>query len=456
MKQSISHSQNPTKVLFLAWGYSIHARRRIQIFLDDPSFKVAVVSTHAYNFPGAKNIILEGIPSETNHPDKINSSATNSFLQNVRKKIDILRHILDPRPFIIFYRILSSEGKKSWGGHLLALLSFFSIPRQRYRMLNDLKILRSSIREFKPDVIFLQTLIYPCYLALFLPSSIPMIITFWNGDILWWTQWDGIERLVKKQLVRKGTQRAKAITVNSQDAYNVCLQYGVEESKVHLIHYPGVDLDRFKPSDKNTARDDLNITSRYVILSPRGLGEYLNTEIILEAASLVLKKHPDTLFIFLSGSNTEIIRHQDIALKLGISSQCRWEGYVSWENMPLYYNAADVMVSISSQDSLPNCMLEAMACNLPVIMGDIPQIRKWITDRDNGFLIPPLDVEALANTISFILNNQAQNIAITQKNAHLVSQEFDSRVCSDKMRYLTHQIANNKHISIGGSNNGKA
>lgn len=42
--------------------------------------------------------------------------------------------------------------------------------------------------------------------------------------------------------------------------------------------------------------------------------------------------------------------------------------------MPDYYACADVMVSISSHDSLPNCMLEAMACGIPVVMGDIPQI----------------------------------------------------------------------------------
>src|SRR4030042_4298500 len=47
-----------TKVLFLAWGFSIHAYRRIQLFVDDPEFEVAVVSTHDYNFTNARNILL--------------------------------------------------------------------------------------------------------------------------------------------------------------------------------------------------------------------------------------------------------------------------------------------------------------------------------------------------------------------------------------------------------------
>ena len=50
-----------TKILFLAWGYSIHAQRRIQIFVDDPLFDVTVVSTYNYRFSGATTIPLSGV-----------------------------------------------------------------------------------------------------------------------------------------------------------------------------------------------------------------------------------------------------------------------------------------------------------------------------------------------------------------------------------------------------------
>src|SRR5215831_10209648 len=43
-----------TRVLFVCWGESIHARRRVQLFIDDPRFEVAVVSTYDYGFQGAR------------------------------------------------------------------------------------------------------------------------------------------------------------------------------------------------------------------------------------------------------------------------------------------------------------------------------------------------------------------------------------------------------------------
>jgi hypothetical protein len=62
----------PYRLLILCWGYSIHARRRAQLFIDDPRFEVTVVSTHNYAFEKAENVLLTAArraagaaPSET-------------------------------------------------------------------------------------------------------------------------------------------------------------------------------------------------------------------------------------------------------------------------------------------------------------------------------------------------------------------------------------------------------
>ena len=101
----------------------------------------------------------------------------------------------------------------------------------------------------------------------------------------------------------------------------------------------------------------------------------------------------------------ELERHQLRTHNLDIEKNFRWDGQVPFDMMPIYYCAADVMVSIASNDSLPNCMLEAMACGIPVIMGDIPQIREWVNDGVNGFLVPPRDPIALSESILKVFEN---------------------------------------------------
>lgn len=400
-------SPRPVRVLFLAWGYSIHARRRIELFATDRSFDIAVASTHQYGFADAWNIPLTGAVPETEEVACPDDGGPAGRVRRAGRAV--LQRVTAPaRRFV---------GRRTLLGEIV-------------RSLRDIRILREAARTFRPDIVFLQTLLYPCYLAYFLPRHLSVIVTFWNGDVTWWAQWNGIERRFKKRIVLHGVRRARAITVNSQTARDACLRYGAAPDKVHLIRYPGVDLTRFRRSSKEEARKRLGIRARRTVLCPRGLGGFLNSDVIVEAAVHVVGNYPETLFLFLSGNGGEVERekHALRAVALGIDGHCRWEGQVPWESMPLYYSASDVMVSVSQNDSLPNCMLEAMACGVPLVMGDIPQIREWVSDGDNGLLVPPRDPAALAEGILRIfVNTDDLTGRFAEKNLEIVRREFDAR-----------------------------
>lgn len=408
-----------TKVLFFAWGDSIHARRRITIFAKDPALEVGVISTFAYEFENAKNFDL-------------------SFSEHVAKKIirmSLLRKIIRKILIQLIHPILRHFDKDI-------------TKADCYRWIAHAQLVKDYTRQFKPDVIFLQTLLYPCYLSFLLSKRIPTIITFWNGDLTWWAKWNGIERTLKKQVVLHGIKRAAAITVNSEAAFNACLKYGATKDKVKLIRYPGVNLDLFKPqSDRFELRKRLELRHEKIVLCPRGLGGYLNSDVIIEAAAMVVKQFPDTLFLFLSGVGSEALwdEHKKRAEELGIAENIRRDGQVPWENMPIYYNAADVVVSVSSNDSLPNCMMEAMACGTPLVMGDIPQIQVWIKDGVNGFLVPPRDPNLLAEAIVKVFEDRGKGIdKFIQNNMGIVQREFDSRIAAASAKKLVHNIAKNR------------
>lgn len=409
-------SDTRTRVLFLAWGDSIHARRRIGIFTADPSFEVGVISTFAYEFENAKNYYLsKALPLHEPRHDLV-SRIKRWLNRNRARPLHWLMKPFDKTTTLLEHSVL----------------------------LNDMLMVGSYAREFKPDLVFAQTLLYPCYLALLLPRKIPLMITFWNGDVTWWAQHDGVERAFKKKLVERASRRAAAITVNSGAARDACLGYGASADKVKLIRYPGVDLQLFNPAvAQEDARRALAITARNVVLCPRGLGGYLNSDVIIEAASLVLAQVPDTLFIFISGVGSDELwqEHLQRASALGIAGNLRRDGKVDWKTMPLYYRAADVMVSPSSNDSLPNCMLEAMACGVPVVMGDIPQIREWVTHNENGLLVPPRDAQMLADAVHTMLRSNAPVEKFTGKNLRLVEREVHSQTVAGRIKQLVKKIA---------------
>ncbi|MDF1548306.1 MAG: glycosyltransferase family 4 protein [Bacteroidales bacterium] len=407
MSQTDSNILAKKKVLFLCHGYAVHAFRRISIFTEDESFDVTVVSNYDYKFNNAKNILLNASLYGKSHTDP--TSEQNNTKPNKKTWFSTITTFISKIPFLFNF-----------------LLFIYDI----YLVIMHLIILKRTVRKNQPDVIFLQTLLYPSYLSYFLPKGIPMIVTFWNGDIIWWAKWNGIERYFKKKIVSYGIRRAHAITVNSQSAYDICLDYNIDKQKVNLIRYPGIDLDIFKKLDKSHAKNELGIFSKKVVLCPRGYkreDDYLNNDIILEAAMRLSKSNQDLLFLFVGiNENKEWQEFYNSTENKQFINNFRNDGSVPFDKMPIYYAAADVVVSISSNDSQPNCMLEAMACKTPIILGDIPQIKEWITDKENGFIVPCRSAYKLALTIDMVLKiSTAELSPIIEKSYAVVGEKAD-------------------------------
>ena len=71
------------------------------------------------------------------------------------------------------------------------------------------------------------------------------------------------------------------------------------------------------------------------------------------------------------------------------------------------YSAADVFALPSLQDNLPNVMLEAMSCGVPVVGFACGGIAETVRDGDNGLTVPVGDPAALAAALRTVLEDTA-------------------------------------------------
>lgn len=82
-------------------------------------------------------------------------------------------------------------------------------------------------------------------------------------------------------------------------------------------------------------------------------------------------------------------------------------GYItSQEVMADWYRKASLFVIPSLEDNLPNTVIEAMACGIPVVGFDAGGIKDMIIHKENGFLVPTKDVEKLTQGIFYVLKHQ--------------------------------------------------
>jgi glycosyltransferase involved in cell wall biosynthesis len=161
------------------------------------------------------------------------------------------------------------------------------------------------------------------------------------------------------------------------------------------------------------------IDSSFTILSNRQLEPIYNLSLLIRAIPIVLKKEPNAKFIVAGiGSERENLGKQ--VENLNISSSVQFLGWVMHEEMPNLLSRADIYVSTSLDDGTSISLLEAMASGAFPIVTDIPSNREWISDGENGFLVPIDQERLLAEKIVEAIRNQDLRERSRDRNFHLI------------------------------------
>jgi len=234
----------------------------------------------------------------------------------------------------------------------------------------------------------------------------PFIVTQHNTFIDYRSFLNVVEELNDQSIGKSVLKNADKITTVSKETMKYVLRLGADKTKTQVI-YNGVDIDTFRPVNKNESRTRLGLPkNRKIVLSVRRLVYKNGLGTLIESVPLVAKKHPDVLFVVAGkGPSRKLI--EDRIKELGISQNTTLAGFVPDELLPVYYDAADYfLLPSASGEGLPLVLLEAMACGLPVIataVGGTPEILKH---NKNGILVPPINPKAMAEATSKLLSNE--------------------------------------------------
>ncbi len=323
-----------------------------------------------------------------------------------------------------------------WGlGFNLKFIRFFK---------TILKI-RKLVKTIKRDILHLQTLYYPSYLGVF-TNFRPMVVTPWDGDVLL-----SLKRsLVHKFLVKCALSCADLITYNSVQMKNSCMNFVVKENKLRMIQCPGADVKSFYPQEKNVGfSKSLSLGNSPVILSTRGIAPEYNIDVIVQAIPFVLEKTPHAKFVFIwhSGSEEEIKKITKLIHALKIESAVRLSGKKGYTELPQYFNNADVFVSISSKDSAPMSLLEAMACGLPPVTADHPAVNELVKDGWNGYVVPQRDTQATAQAIIKLLEDGKMRRLFAERNLQWVRENGDYDQNMTKVEELYFLLAKKTNLA---------
>ena len=185
----------------------------------------------------------------------------------------------------------------------------------------------------------------------------------------------------------------------------------------------GIDTECFKPRDKQFARDLFSLPQdKYLILfgavnstsDERKGFQYLQSALQRLGASGWADKAELVIF-----GASEPTHAPDLGLKANYLGNFHDDEAIS-----LLYAACDIFVAPSTQDNLPNTVMEALACGLPSIAFSIGGMRDLIEHEQTGMLVQPFNDEDLAKGIAWILSDDNRRMFLSQRARKKAEQEF--------------------------------
>jgi len=189
-------------------------------------------------------------------------------------------------------------------------------------------------------------------------------------------------------------------------------EYELKAENIKLV-YNGVDQNSFFPSDKKTNEKYILYTGR--ISYGKGLVE------LIDCAIEVCRVRRDINFI-LAGDGPLLPNLKKKIIDKNLQNRIKFSGQVDRKTIISLYQNATIFAFPSYYEGLPGSLLEAMACQLPIVATEVPGNIELIEHNKNGVLVPPKDSSALFRAIMDLLDepdkrkNLGKNARVTIEN----------------------------------------
>jgi glycosyltransferase involved in cell wall biosynthesis len=201
-----------------------------------------------------------------------------------------------------------------------------------------------------------------------------------------------------RRMIRWAADRAAAIITVCAALKDALIELGVAPDKITPLRN-GVDLERFRPVDRDEARTRLGLSGP-VLISVGHLIERKGHHLVIEA----LKSLPD-FRLLLVGQGPEEAQLRALAERLDVGARVRFVGSVPQEQLRDYYGAADALVLASSREGWANVLLEAMACGTPVVATPVWGTPEVVATPAAGVLTTRRDAAAIVDAIRRLFQN---------------------------------------------------
>ncbi len=184
---------------------------------------------------------------------------------------------------------------------------------------------------------------------------------------------------------------------------------------------------RFYPAqgeEKNMARTELNIAKEALVLvSIGGCSQIKRHWEIINSLTKIIEKYPNTIYLHL-GEGSVLPDEQNLVKSLQLSHIVRFCG--NQVNVRKYLVAADIYIMTSKVEGISLTTIEAMACNVPAVLYDVPGLRDFNKETECAQLVEE-NHNQLAEKIIRLYEDKNRQKTLTDHARDLINSKFDMK-----------------------------
>jgi glycosyltransferase involved in cell wall biosynthesis len=223
----------------------------------------------------------------------------------------------------------------------------------------------------------------------------------------------------RRGLLKRKLERAAFVACISRWHRELYREIHPETRDKYVVIRCGVDLEQWRPEPRPSAAGPLHVLTVCRLVSKKGVDTLVRAIAALDRPALLT----------VAGDGPERRALEALAKDLGCADRVRFLGAVDNERVRrLMRDEAHVFAlpcrtdSAGDRDGVPVVLIEAMACGLPVISGDLPAIRELIEHGVDGLLVPPGDSARLAAALGSLTERARAELGVAARDK--VEREF--------------------------------
>jgi colanic acid/amylovoran biosynthesis glycosyltransferase len=309
------------------------------------------------------------------------------------------------------------------------------IPFRRFVCALDIA---KHMQQFRPDILHshfgFNAILPMCVQRAGIYPSAKMVVSFHGGDL------HGSHKKRYKNLF----SHAQCFTVNSNYARAKAVGVGCPVEKLIMVPM-GVDCSQFKPNFMRSRHEEECVTIVFI----GRLVECKGIHVAIKSVARLYDMISSKIHFIIIGHGEMREDAENLVGKLHLQDIVDFRGSLGQNEIIECLGRSDIFLfpgvtdKEGRQEAQGLVVQEAQAMELPVVVSDVGGVSEGVLDGETGYVLSERDVDAIAKTLKYLLENPERRVSMGRKGREFVRERFDLLVLGGKLEKLYHSINDN-------------